>query len=413
MKRATWDGVGQAQVQAALRKTTETLAAELGTPADVRPDWTDFDWSIAQAAVAMHGISPLLSRSLRWEGPDHWEVFLQQQWKHTYLRHQRLLELLHDLDTRARRAGIAFLPLKGAALHSMDIYQPGDRPMADIDLLVAANDRAAMTQILLDAGFAEGWVDWRHAVFEAIGDSCAAGIGEHASNPLKIELHTRIAERLPAFERDITSFILPAAAQPGTNDYPSLAALMTHLLMHAAGNMCISALRMIQLHDMALLGARMTQTDWEQVLEMSLRSGNWWMSAPLRCLARYYPAATLDAAIVAIDRQWPWLPRMVRRSQPISEVSLSTLRVRAFPGIRWAGSLAEMRHYVAGRIRPDAAMTRGRKRVAEKHPGGAADPWVRLSQGRRIVRWLLSRPARMETMSSVNAALGRAGAPLT
>jgi hypothetical protein len=129
------------------------------------------------------------------------------------------------------------------------------------------------------------------------------------------------------------------------------------------------------------------------------------MSAPLRCLARYYPSAAIEAAISSIDRQWPWLPRLVRRSQCVSDVSLSSLRVRAFPGIRWSGSLPELWKYVAGRLRPDAEMKQGRRSLAQKHPGAAADPWVHLSQGRRVIRWLVARPTRMETMSSVNAAL--------
>jgi hypothetical protein len=395
------------QVEAALRTTTEVLAAELGTPTDVRPDWTAFEWCIARAVVAMHGVSPLLSRTLRWKGPLDWEAFLQQQWNHTYLRHLRIDELLNELDVHSQLAGIAFVPLKGAELHAMNLYRIGDRPMADIDLLVAERDRTAMQLLLQEVGFHQTAVNWRHAVFEPDGAVRVKGIGEHVDNPLKIELHTRIAERLPVVEQDLTSLIWPADAHPGANRYPSQAALMTHLLMHAAGNMCISALRMIQLHDMALLGTTMTSGDWQTLLVDAADRRSWWMSAPLRCLARYYPSAAIEEAIVAIDRQWPLLPRLVRRSQSISEVSMSSLRVRAFPGIRWSGSLPEMWRYVAGRLRPDAETKQGRQRLAQQHPGAAADPWVHLSQGRRVIRWLVARPARMETMSSVNAALTR------
>jgi len=52
-----------------LRKITETLAGELACPTQHAPAWSDFEWKIARAVAAMHGVSPLLSRTLRWRGP--------------------------------------------------------------------------------------------------------------------------------------------------------------------------------------------------------------------------------------------------------------------------------------------------------------------------------------------------------
>jgi hypothetical protein len=52
-----------------LRKITETLAAELACSSQRAPDWSDFEWKIARAVSAMHGVSPLLSKTLRWQGP--------------------------------------------------------------------------------------------------------------------------------------------------------------------------------------------------------------------------------------------------------------------------------------------------------------------------------------------------------
>jgi hypothetical protein len=48
--------------------------------------------------------------------------------------------LLERMDTDARRAGLALVALKGAALHARGLYIPGERPMADIDLLVSEQD---------------------------------------------------------------------------------------------------------------------------------------------------------------------------------------------------------------------------------------------------------------------------------
>jgi hypothetical protein len=48
-----------------LRKITETLARELAAPARSAPERSEVEWIIARAVAAMHGVSPLLSRTLR------------------------------------------------------------------------------------------------------------------------------------------------------------------------------------------------------------------------------------------------------------------------------------------------------------------------------------------------------------
>src|ERR1700733_7579504 len=48
-------------LQAMLRKITERFARELADPAPLAPEWSEFEWIVARAVAAMHGISPLLS----------------------------------------------------------------------------------------------------------------------------------------------------------------------------------------------------------------------------------------------------------------------------------------------------------------------------------------------------------------
>jgi hypothetical protein len=50
-------------------------------------------------------------------------------------------------------------------------------------------------------------------------------------------VHTQIAERLPVTVVDITRFCTSPLAIAGINALSSPAALMLHLLLHAAGNM--------------------------------------------------------------------------------------------------------------------------------------------------------------------------------
>jgi hypothetical protein len=54
-------------LQAQLRTITETLANELARPGTAAPAWSETQWLLARAVATIHGISPLLARSLRWQ----------------------------------------------------------------------------------------------------------------------------------------------------------------------------------------------------------------------------------------------------------------------------------------------------------------------------------------------------------
>src|SRR6202795_2169810 len=180
-----------------LRKITERLAQELACPTQAAPDWSEFEWIIARAVAAMHGVSPLLSRVLRWQGPAGWAGFLEEQRAHTAKRHVRIDDLLLRLDQRAREAGVAAVALKGVALHALGVYQIGDRPMADVDLLVRPGDAPRTARLLESLGYTECFQTWKECVFARVDEQEPASLGEHSNNGIKIELHERICEKLP------------------------------------------------------------------------------------------------------------------------------------------------------------------------------------------------------------------------
>ena len=68
MRDALPDVPALSVLQRALRKTTETLAREVARPGPAVPDWSGFEWHIARAVVAIHGVSPLFAGALRWHG---------------------------------------------------------------------------------------------------------------------------------------------------------------------------------------------------------------------------------------------------------------------------------------------------------------------------------------------------------
>jgi putative nucleotidyltransferase-like protein len=399
-----------AKIAAALGDVTEVLARELTLPTDEPPMWSDFEWRIARAVAAMQGVSSLLATSLRWRGPPNWRRFLDDQRNHTMARHLRIVRLLDSIDTKSRRAGIPLVALKGVALHKSGVYEVGERPMADIDLLIHEANLQPMAALLDDCDYDLTFTTWRHKLYESrLGTGWISdGLGEHTDNPIKIELHTSIRERLPVSETDITQFLFPLDAPAGLNTYPSLAALMLHLLLHATGNMRAHALRLIQLHDIARLASRFKPDDWEELLNARPSDrGLWWAVPPLTMAAHYYPAAIPPTVLARLERECSWLLAKLSRRQSLTDVSWSNIKVHAFPGIQWSRTPQEAVRFMLSRMLPSRDARIEIQRFAANQPRASDIPWYGISQRERIVRWLFSRPPRVQTLLSVRAALAQ------
>jgi hypothetical protein len=399
-----------AKIAAALGNVTEALARELTLPTDQPPRWTDFEWRIARAVAAMQGVSSLLAAGLRWKGPPNWRRFLDDQRNHTVARHLHIVRLLDSIDSKSRRAGIPLVALKGVALHKNGIYEAGERPMADVDLLVHETNLESMTRLLDDCDYDLTFTTWRHKLYESRLKTgwTSDGLGEHANNPIKIELHTSIRERLPVNETDITQFLFPADAQPGLNTYPSPTALMMHLLLHATGNMRAHALRLIQLHDIALLAARFGPGDWEQLLNARPNDrGLWWAVPPLAMVAHYYPAAIPPTVLARLEGECSWFLTQMSRRQRLTDVSWSNIKVHAFPGIQWSRTPQEAIRFMLSRMWPSRDARVEIQRFAANQPRASDIPWYGISQRERVVRWIFSRPPRVQTLLSVRAALAQ------
>jgi Uncharacterised nucleotidyltransferase len=396
-------------VQSALSTTTEALAAELAHPTQTTPSWSPFEWQVAQAVCAMHGVAAVLSEKLRWQGPEQWTRFLREQRTHTTRRYGRIQELLTLIDDRARLEDLCLIALKGAELHSLRLYEPGERPMADVDLLVRAADGVRAGRMLESLGFQHSISTPRHRTFVRDAHHSPSNLGEHSDNYLKIELHERISEPLPLRVADITALIQPREPHPGLNPYPSKAALMTHLLLHAAGAMKLRAVRLIQLNDIARLSANMTAADWDRVLELGQAGReHWWALPPLQLTARYYGHVIPAHVLAKLSANCPWLLARICRRRTLSDVSLSHMRIDAFPGIEWSQSLTESVQYAANRLWPSKELLALRKQLALTEVAWSDSQWHHSSQGRRLLRWIVSRPPRAETMHTIRAALDRA-----
>ncbi|MCC4604331.1 nucleotidyltransferase family protein [Xanthomonas campestris pv. badrii] len=386
-----------------LHTATEQLAHELAQPGDATPQWDRLQWQLAAAAAAAHGVSPLLQRRSLWQNAQ-WNSFLSEQRDHVQDRHRRIALLLTRIDRAARSAGIALVGLKGTALHRLGVYLPGDRPMADIDLLVAPEDALAMTALLCELGYEASFQQWKHQVFKPVQGEAVAGLGEHRDAPINIEVHTRIQERLPVRSVDITARIWPEHAQPGLNPYPSIGALMCHLLLHAAGGICHRSIRLMHLHDLALLATRMGPRDWQQLWEDPAASP-WWALPPLRLLQRYYRAVVPAQVMARLHAECPPLLRLRAGRQTLTTASCSNLWLSALPGIEWSGSLREARQYVRERVVPSAESRKERADMLHTQLWLQDQPWVRQTQARRLMTRLTRPVPRTDMLYVVRAAL--------
>jgi hypothetical protein len=399
------------RIDVALRAATAVLAQELVDPTSQSPAWDGFEWGIAKAVAVMQGIAPLLARGSRWSDRPRWQEFLGEQRRHVAVRQHRIEVLLAEIDAMARSHGVPLVPLKGAALHMLDIYEPGDRPMADIDLFVPLEAKAAAGTALGELGFEVTFENRRHQLFELRGpERRSVEFGEHADNPIKIELHTTIREHLPVEETDITGLIAPLQPQPGLNGYRSPVYLMMHLLLHTASNMRARALRLIQLHDIARLGSRFSSDDWHELLAArpSGRSA-WWAAPPLLLAARNCGAGVPNSILAALEKDCSWPLRRVAPRQSVADVSWSNIQVHAFPGIEWSRSPVEAMQFMFRRLWPNGETRTELRHFAEHEQGKSTISWYGVSQRRRILRWVFSRPPRVQTLRVVQAALEQTG----
>lgn len=101
----------------------------------------------------------------------------------------------------------------------------------------------------------------------------------------------------------------------------------------------------------------------------------------------------------------PWMLKRVYRSRTLADTSVSHLWVTAFPGIEWARSPRAMLQYAATRVAPSAETVQLRSVFAAKQPLVSGGTWAQLSQGQRMLRWIMSPQARHETLQPVRAAL--------
>ncbi len=387
-----------ATIQAALVAVTDRFVREIVAPEDEAPDWNDFEWGIARSVCVMHGLAGMLAGRLRWPGPESWAKFLGEQQRHMGLREARAREILARLHDATRARGIAIVPLKGSALLALGVHGDGVRPMSDIDLLAAPGNGIALCEILHTMGYRPGHATPRHTVFVPTDQTLPDAFGEHVDIPFRIELHPAITENLPVSLVDITPRVWPLDAQPGANPYANNAALFCHLLLHTAGGMRTNTLRFMQLIDLARLAPRLTREEWSWLI---VNEHAWWMYPVLRMVARFFPEVIPADALAATRRACPTLLRHARHE--LAEVSWTNFSIPALPGYEWSRTPLELLRYARSRVLPKRQALAELAESVNSMPVLQRVPWYNQSHAKRILRWVTSRPPRVQTLVTVLA----------
>lgn len=155
-------GVSQTDSPSQWRQENAIIyAATRGAPA-LQPE-TDsadpLDWEYLLRAADYHGILPLLHQWIQSQQgiavPPDISAQLSGAYWANHFRNRIFLEELARVLQNAAAAGIAVMPLKGAALTLCYYPTPALRPMSDLDLLVQPGDVMAMTNLLSRLGYAE------------------------------------------------------------------------------------------------------------------------------------------------------------------------------------------------------------------------------------------------------------------
>lgn len=262
---------------------------------------------LAAFATSTQGVAALLARASSREAlPVPLARFLEEDAARTAARAARLRATLGEALAALRQGGLEVVLLKGAALVQAGLADPGERPMGDLDLLLADPgglgeatrllERATPFRALLDTP--------RHRVFVLPGERVALPAAEHPENPLRIELHRTF--RLPVLGEvyDATADLRLSARTLERDGLQALvpgeAALVRHLLHHAAEDFGARGLRGVQAHDFRLLSRRLGP------LSPALPAGDLRAAGPLLFAAdavqRLFPGSFAPAFVDALAR---------------------------------------------------------------------------------------------------------------
>lgn len=292
------------------RPTTHEVAEQV-------VDWQAEQWEAARWAIQVHGIAPLLYARL---GPSRvsraldplLHTYLADQYRLNKLRVSALMAELAAVLRAAAQVGIDVMPLKGSVLVEHYYADPALRPMADLDVLVRPADEARLAPLLHRLGYdaTERTARHRSYILAQTGGKIVSVAGEHPDNPHNLDVHTAIQEQFWGIDYRATEDLW-SGCRPGLfGDAPGMLleppALLQHLLIHASTDMIACKMRLIRLVDIALVAARLSMTEWQQLVRAGQRRREErLLYAPLLLAERYLGAVAPSEVCATLAQGTP------------------------------------------------------------------------------------------------------------
>jgi hypothetical protein len=242
-----------------LHRVCEVLVVWLRSGVATDPPLHEAEWPVLVRAASVHGVGPRLAALLhgaRWV-PLEVGTWADREAELNARRVRRLVaEGARILEAAAAR-GLEVLPLKGLALAG-HLPSLEHRPMADVDVLVRPDQAAAVHEVLLELGYRRDSSKVKHDEYILPPGRVVVSMEhEHPDNPRPVEVHTRCGESFARSSVDLTETIW-SDVEKATIDgiaatIPSLTAVFTHLVVHAAWQWWFGGGRLAQLLDLAEL----------------------------------------------------------------------------------------------------------------------------------------------------------------
>ncbi|MEM7348686.1 MAG: nucleotidyltransferase family protein [Chloroflexota bacterium] len=279
-----------------------TITSWLTAVSPHNPHWDQATWQTFQLACRVHGVAPLLKTKL---ADTDWLDDAQKNWlaEQYHFNQQRIARMQQELQAilvQFDQNNIPLMPLKGSILQSLIYPDNGVRPMADLDLLIHPDDFEAARQQLLEIGYIQDVVHWKHTEFiKPDNQKVVSPLHEHPDNPRGLELHLACRETFGGPLVDLTTLMWDRANQgeiEGARAYtPRLEMLWLHLVVHATYHFWQGKGRLIQLVDLTGLTPQVfDQTEFETTLQLVDARFTY---PALALLNRYFPG-------VLTEQQW-------------------------------------------------------------------------------------------------------------
>ena len=227
-------------------------------------------WEELVTQAELDGLGPLLYTHLQAAGAPL-PPSVKRQLQGLYLRHRQAnqvrAQVLGEILSCYRAAGIQALVLKGAALAHLLYPQPGLRPMRDLDLLVQKSEVRPAQQLLADLGFQA------HLPQDETlpGKHLAAASRYTAGLSVSVELHHNLFNTGSSASMEIGDLTGPPL--PFTlGDSMAYTLGYEDLLWHLCRHLIIvsQSIRLIWVADIVGLAERfVAEIDWERIERQS------------------------------------------------------------------------------------------------------------------------------------------------